>query len=31
MNHLEGLDRAEAERANAGILQQFGISSDRRL
>jgi hypothetical protein len=31
MNHLEGLDRAEAEQANAAILEQFGIPSDRRL
>jgi hypothetical protein len=31
MNHLEGLDRAEAEQANAAILEQFGIASDRRL
>jgi len=31
MNHLEGLDRAQAEQVNADILKQFGISSDRRL
>ncbi len=31
MNHLEGLDRAQADEANAAILKQFGISSDRRL
>lgn len=31
MNHLEGLDRAQAEQANPDILKQFGISTDRRL
>ncbi|MBI1175871.1 trypsin-like serine protease [bacterium] len=31
MNHLEGLDRAAADKANQDILQQFGIPSDRRL
>jgi hypothetical protein len=31
MNHLEGLDRAQAEEANPAILQQFGLPSDRRL
>ena len=31
MNHIEGLDRAQAEEANTAILQQFGLPSDRRL
>ncbi|HAV63023.1 MAG TPA: peptidase S1 [Verrucomicrobiales bacterium] len=31
MNHLEGLDRADADQANPAILSQFGITSDRRL
>ncbi|HSH17072.1 MAG TPA: trypsin-like serine protease, partial [Verrucomicrobiae bacterium] len=31
MNHVEGLDRAQADQANPEILKQFGIASDRRL
>jgi hypothetical protein len=31
MNHLEGLNRAQADQASPEILKQFGIASDRRL
>jgi S1-C subfamily serine protease len=29
--HIEGMDRAEADRANAEILKTYGLTQDRRL